>query len=294
MKKSSPTTQSLDMLLDTMCNTFGGVCFIALLIAIISSTLPKETTDADASGGITDQMLADKESERLMRRRDELRATIKLQQELLATNTAQKSVTKSEADYISSISSNAQAIAKMRREREMLEDELAKVSTASEYSKREAARLERLLKDMQESLDKPTATKKRAVRTPLERELAGLHSEDLWLRHGRLYLIDWAERSQKQVRIVDRHTPSGLTCDVMTIPGQGYRVDETFFHSEDWSNLKRRLDGKGFARIFCDEESFPQLCELRDALIYLGKMWNWHIRNEAVLHFVEGYDGRVQ
>ncbi len=294
MNKASPTTQSLDMLLDTMCNTFGGVCFIALLIAIISSTLPKDTTDAMASGGISDQMLVDKESERLMRQRDELRAAIKLQQDLLSSNATRKSLSRSEADYISSISSNAQMIAKLRREREKLEDELAKATTESEYSRREADRLARLLKDMEETLDKPLASKKRPVRTPLERELTGLHSEDLWLRHGRLYLIDWAERSQRQVRIDEQRTPAGIACDVTTIPGRGYQVDASFFHSEDWSNMKSKLDGTGFARIYCDEESFPQLCELRDALIYFGKMYNWHIRNEDVLHFVEGYDGRVQ
>ncbi len=41
MKRSILISQSLDMLLDTMCNTFGGICFIALLVALISASTPK-------------------------------------------------------------------------------------------------------------------------------------------------------------------------------------------------------------------------------------------------------------
>lgn len=295
MKRSSIFTASLDMLLDTMCNTFGGVCFIALLIAIISYSLPRtDAEDVDAPSGVTAQMLFDRERERLTRMRDELRVAIQVQEALLATNDTQKSFSKSEAEYISGIASNDQAVAQLRREREMLEDELAKISTQSEYSRRDAERLERLLKDMEERLDKPLNKKNRPVRTPLEREIEGLHSEDLWLRHGRLHIIDWKSPSPQQVRI-DKRVEGGETHWMVTlVPGTGHTVGEVFFKSEDWQRVKERLDTRGYARIFCDEESFPQLCELRDALIYFGKMYNWHIRNEDELLFVEGYDGRIQ
>lgn len=295
MKRQSVVTASLDMLLDTMCNTFGGVCFIALLVAIISYSLPKtETEYAESPSGETAQMLVDKERERLTRTRDELSSAIRLQEEMLATNRASNRLSASEADYISGIASNAQAVAKLRHELERLEDELAKVTTQSAYSRREAERLERLLKDMEESLDRPLKTKKRAVRTPLERELSDLHSEDIWIRHGRLHLIDWQSQSPRQVKITLGQAETGFYADVTPLPGTGYKVDESFFDSDDWAKIKERLDGLGFARIFCDEESFAELCELRDALIYFGKMYNWHIRNEDTLHFVKGYDGKVQ
>ena len=41
MKRSVIDGGSMDMLLDTMCNTFGGVCFIALMVVLISSAMPK-------------------------------------------------------------------------------------------------------------------------------------------------------------------------------------------------------------------------------------------------------------
>ena len=50
MKSPNVISGSLDMLLDTMCNTFGGVCFIALLVSVISISLPPDRAgDADAA-----------------------------------------------------------------------------------------------------------------------------------------------------------------------------------------------------------------------------------------------------
>jgi hypothetical protein len=40
-KKSLITGDSLELLLDTMCNTFGGVMFIAIALVVISSQIPK-------------------------------------------------------------------------------------------------------------------------------------------------------------------------------------------------------------------------------------------------------------
>lgn len=296
MKRLSIVTASLDMLLDTMCNTFGGVCFIALLIAIISYSLPRtDAEDADASSGVSAQMLVDRERERLTRTRDELRVAIQVQEALQATNAAQRSLSKSEAEYVAGIASNAQTVAKLRREREMLEDELAKLSTQSEYSRKEAERLDRLLKDMEERLDKPQNLRNRPVRTPLEREIEGLHIVNLWLRHGRFYVWDWWNTPPRHVKVVEYNDGNGAKNWIVTpIQGAGLEVGEALFKSEKWREIMNQLDSKGYARIFSDEDSFPQLCELRDALIRHGKMYNWHIRNEDELRFVEGYDGRIQ
>ncbi len=291
MKRHSLMTASLDMLLDTMCNTFGGVCFIALLVSIISYSLPKtESKDADLPSRVSAKMLVVKERDRLTRTRDELANAIRLQKELLETNRTSDRLTFHEADYIAGIASNAQVIAKMRLELAKLEDELAKVTTQCAYSRREAERLNRLLKDMEETLDRPLTTKKRAVRTPLEREMSHLHSIDLWLRHGRLHIIDHSGRNQRQVKKLGKER--GWDCVI--VPGAGYKVDESFFFGDDWTMVTNQLNESGFARIYCDAESFPELCELRDALIYFGKMYNWYIRNEDTIHFVEGYDGKVQ
>lgn len=286
--KKEPGAGSLDMLLDTMCNTFGGVCFIALMVAILTAMNPKardEGGEADADA----RMLADREKSNLVRKRDELKSAIEIQKSFLVTN--QTSATISAVVLAQGLSSNATAIARVKAQRAEFEDMLATLKTDADYSKREAARLERLLNELEERLGKPIG-KQRSVRTPTEREISGLTCEDFWLRKGRLYLL----RNRRQCTCETLRDSLGKPrqWNFSVVLGTGYRVDESFFNGDDWNQIKRDLNTQGYVRIYSDRESFPQLCELRDALIHYHKQYNWHIRETDVLSFVEGYDGRIQ
>ncbi len=48
-RRAQEKTDSLDMLLDTMCNTFGGIILIALLISMLARDVPSTTTVTDSS-----------------------------------------------------------------------------------------------------------------------------------------------------------------------------------------------------------------------------------------------------
>ena len=282
---ANPEAGSLDMLLDTMCNTFGGVCFIALMVAIISALRPQVSDGDDA-----EQMLADREATRLARQRDELKSALEIQNTFVVSN-AVPGKAMSLAELLKGVSSNETAVARLKAQKREFEDVLASLKTDSAYNAREASRLERLLKELEEQLGKQRG-KQRSVRTPTEREIAGLQSVDFWLRKGRLYLLN--NSRQCRYEELPRDASGRRRCDVTTIAGTGYRVDESFFNGHEWQQIKSSLDSKSYVRIYSDKNSFPQLCELRDALIHFRKMYNWHIHESDVLSFVEGYDGRIQ
>ena len=291
MKRNSSTSAgSLDMLLDTMCNTFGGVCFIALMVAIISASLPSKKNPDATNDSVSEQMVVDKETARLKRERDELKTAIDIQKSFIATNTTKESRALSVAQLATSISSNLTALTRLKNEKFELEDKLAKLTTDSEFSSREARRLDRLLKEMEERLGQPVNTKNRAVRTPVERELGGYKSLDVWIRNGRMYCLH--NESQVDCKITDG--AKGKEWEFRIKPGRGYLLNDLFFHSAEYSGLVDILSGNVYMRIYVDALSFPQLCELRDDLIRRRKMYNWHIAEEQTLYFVEGYDGRVQ
>ena len=72
-------------------------------------------------------------------------------------------------------------------------------------------------------------------------------------------------------------------------------MDEEFFRSSKaWASLRRQTGAGSYVRIFVDTVSFDELCLLRDALISLGLMYNWHVWEDDVIPFKEGPDGRVQ
>ena len=56
-RRSFGHSDSLDMLLDTMCNTFGGVILIALLISLLARDIPNTTTDASSAATTRDLWL---------------------------------------------------------------------------------------------------------------------------------------------------------------------------------------------------------------------------------------------
>lgn len=288
--KPSADTGSLDMLLDTMCNTFGGICFIALMVAIISASLPSEQDSSDNSETVSEQMIVDKETARLVRERDELKSAIEIQKSFLAQNTNSNATALSATRLTTKITSSAAELDKLKNKKLELEDKLAKVTTDISYSSREAMRLDRLLKDLEEKLGKPGNVKNRAVRTPVERELSGYKTLDVWIRNGKLYDI----ANDSHVTRVTKDGINGLEMDVKIKPGAGFYIDKAFINSHEYLQLIDMLKDKVYMRIFCDATSFTQLCELRDDLIRRRKMYNWHVHEQQELHFVEGYDGRVQ
>ena len=290
MKQHSPSgAGSLEMLLDTMCNTFGGVCFIALMVAIISAFIPAAQDAGVEETSASEQMIINKEIARLTRERDELKSAIAIQKAFIATNTTTEAKVLSAAKLASNISSNANAIAKLKREKIELEDKLAKLTTDISYNTSESKRLERLLREMKEKLGNPANMKNRPFRTPVEHE-EGYTPFDVWIRNGRMYCL----RNTKQIDQKIIEGVKGKEWEYRVRFGAGFLMDEAFFHSPVYLQLMENLRGQVFMRIFCDKISFPQLCNLRDDLIRRRKFYNWYFSEAEVLHFVEGSDGKVQ
>lgn len=285
---------SMDMLLDTMCNTFGGVCFIALLVTLLSASIPKgNDAERDGESVAAAKQIAIKEQDKLIRRRDELAAAIAIQEGFVERNSTGVVV---KADLISmagKIASNEGQIKLYEKKRVEYLDELAKLKTQTSYSRREAARLARMLKELEDQVGNPLFDRHRVVRTPKEHKVEGLRTIDLWLHQRRLYPIRTGAGFVREETVYGRD--GGRECDVRPVYGKGLLVDEDFFQSGSvWRGIRQGMGSTTYVRIFTDTASFAELCLLRDALISCNSMYNWIVNEENVIHFVEGYDGHVQ
>lgn len=296
MKSRRFESGSMDMLLDTMCNTFGGVCFIALMVTILSAVLPRgDEHDVEVQSQMVARSIAEKEHNQLLRRREELRTAIAIQEDFLKRNSTSVVV---KADLIcmaGKIASDEGQIKLYEKKRVEYLDELAKLKTKVSYNKREAARLARLLKEMEDKVGAPLFDRHRVVRTPKERKIEGLRTIDLWLHQRRLYLMDGGSGAVKEENL--RGVAGQRQWDVRLVYGKGLLITEDFFKSglgNDWVRLQRDIGPSTYVRIFTDSASFAELCLLRDALISRNSMYNWILNEEDVIHFVEGYDGFVQ
>lgn len=279
------------MLLDTMCNTFGGVCFIALLVAILSAMLPKEASSQDADG-VPDaaHLVEDERASRLARQRDELRAAITTQEEILQSSTTNKSVTVTEAELIGQIVDKDAAIRDLRQRLTAMEDELARLTTSTDYNKAEAERLRRLADQLRKELESAQFSRQRALRTPQEREMPGWRPVNAWFRQGRLHFLD----NPDQVNVQETGYGEEREWRYTLRPGTGCRVDAAFFAGAAYSDACRLLRQQHYLRIYTDPDSFPDLCRLRDDLVKRGLRYNWHLHEGKELVFVYGTDERIQ
>lgn len=291
MRRQGDEVGSLDMLLDTMCNTFGGVCFIALMVAIISAATPTSVSDQE-SPAVTAGQVVEKEAAQLERRRAMLREAIEIQ-ETFVKNAATGIVRKVDLqNIVDKVAANDEQIRLYEKRRVEYLDELARLKTRTTYSRREAARLRRLLKELEDKVGRPLFDRHRVVRTPCEREVQGLTLVNVWLHKRRLYLVD----DKHDVRWEDTGFEDGKrTSKCELIEGRGVLLNDDFFQKGTvWPKLEKMFNENTSVRIFVDTASWSELCLFRDALISRKAKYNWIVREGDVLYFVEGYDGRVQ
>lgn len=295
MKSRRSDSGSMDMLLDTMCNTFGGVCFIALLVTLLSATLPKDTEPDWNNAAAVAKSIVEKEHDKLLRRRDELKAAIEIQEDFIKRNSTGVVVKADLVCMAGKIASDEGQIKLYEKKRVEYLDELAKLKTKTSYSRREAARLSRLLKELEDRVGKPLFDRHRVVRTPKEHKVEGLRTINVWLHQRRLYLMNPGSGFVREENI--RGVAGQREWDVRIIFGKGLLIDEDFFQNGNgslWTGLQQSIGPSTYVRIFTDTVSFAELCLLRDALISRNSMYNWTINEEDVIHFEEGYDGFVQ
>lgn len=278
---------SLDMLLDTMCNTFGGVCFIALLVAILSAMLPKDASDEEED---VRRMAVDETVAELVRKRDEFREAVKLKEDLLHAYETNATDAISAADVAALSGDKDAEEARLRKKLVELEEQIKTAATATEYNEKEHARLMKLSDELKRKLADFKDASRRTVRTPTERNLSGWGSFDVWIRHGDFFEL----HNPDQCSCEENGYGDEKTWDYRCIPGKGFKLDDAFLQSEQYRRIIGKIGGKTFVRIFADPESFPALCRLRDDLIRRGFNYNWRARDVDVLGFVSGIDNTVQ
>lgn len=283
-RRENVSSSSLDMLLDTMCNTFGGVCFIALLIAIISASLPKDSSESNEEEIV--QMAIDEKIEMLSTQRDELVEAVKLQKTLL-DNAIEEETSQEDLETVQKLLEDEKRIEELSHKRIQLAEEIKTLATKTNYNKQEAERLQNLSEELKEDLKTKKFTKTRVVRTPQERELQGYVPETVWLIKGRLYRLNNSMDA-------DCEETSATSWVYTPRKDGGVQVTKETLSSAMFNTWLSRCYGKRFVRIFTDSESFSELRMLLDVIIEKKLQYNWRWHEGHELRFVEGSDGQVQ
>lgn len=184
MKRADQDTgDSLELMLDTICNMFGTIIFVALIAALLALTSAKHKVSTDLSD--------------LKSQRDRQVAALRVRAAELDAELEKLPASEEVIADEQQVSRAEQAIAEIARRRELVKQYTEALASSRANSEVASAQVEPLRKEIKR-LDESIAAAKRAqhrkMRTPLEREL-GLTTFTVVVWQSRLYAIcDWSHR----------------------------------------------------------------------------------------------------
>ena len=300
-RRRAAAGDSLELLLDTICNTFGGIVFIALLIVLLlretgslTAEAPREPVAPDEIerlagefDSITAELAALRTAEADLARRSEVFAPGDIQDLLKQRNTLVARAGELRTDRDRWISENASATAEMIRGEEELQKRLADLPIA----RQEVAQLEA-------DLDAARESKVEEIRNPLVRGATAFRNLGLIVRYGRVYV--WHRYSATGRRLglnTDEFVVVADETDTLVThpdPTKGIPLTPGMVTTE---SLRQRLRPFPSSRWYCEvvvrPDSFDEFPILRDALIAEGYEYRLMPTNGSVVDR-GGSDRRIQ
>jgi hypothetical protein len=148
-RRHNEPSDSLDMLLDTLCNTFGGLVFIAMLLAIVNSTsVTEKVSDATA------------QKERI--EREQKRAETRLEE--LKTKLAAFAGKKDETASFDKLEAAHEKLAKLAREEAVLRAQIDNSETSLLKTEQlDQSKLDATLRELQAKLAQATSESAAAI-----------------------------------------------------------------------------------------------------------------------------------
>jgi hypothetical protein len=290
---------SLDLLLDTLCNVFGGIILIACLLAMLSR--PKmAATQADTShpeAGI----LAEKRIEMAQAELDglqKLRAQLQSENEPsllpLITELAGLKKTaeklrqeKARQDEIASVKAKQLArdtsseIARLREQEQEVERKLASANKDTEAARQAQQALEKRLADLQLELESVSALKIEKLRFPRERAI-NKNASPIIVQYGQVFpVFDGAGKPMPMVRQVPAADGS-----FTAFANQGQGLNPNLQARQLRELLKQLGSGNRYLTLYVYPDSYATLRELKKLIYETGVDYGMDLRKEqSVLVF---------
>lgn len=272
------TDDSLELLLDTICNTFGAVIFISILASILAqNSAPDSASPEETTAAIEETYIRQRELSELRRRQQTMESQLAQQEELIRRFSNEESVS-----LAMQIHQDAQLQAKMSAQKTDAAD-------AIEVTERERLQLERAmqkrLKELNEAKSRQTeaANNLRNIETDHGHtaEVRRVHETTKFgftfaLDNGRLYSVHTSEdqNANDMDLMINRDD-----CEVLEVGGvttirplktAGLPIRGIVSAQQD-AKSKLAAVGKLFVvRLFVAKDSFAEFLPVKEAMTGLG------------------------
>lgn len=298
-RRRAAAGDSLELLLDTICNTFGGIVFIALLIVLLlretgirrdepSETLPPAELETLAGRleAVNAELVALRTAQADLARRAAEYAPAETRDLLERRGQLEERTAQLRADRDATTVANATASAAVAQ----ANVELDRQGEELREQTRRATKLETELRDVR-------TAKAEEIRNPVVRQKTAFRSIGLVVRYGRMYVWHRYDASGNRAGlntdefVVVESRSNGLV--TRPDPTKGVPLSSAEAASAVLARLHGFRPGTCYFEIIVRPDSFEQFAVLRDALIGAGYEYRLMPTDDAIVDR-GGSDGRVQ
>jgi len=272
------TDDSLELLLDTICNTFGAVIFISILASILAqNSAPDSASPEETTAAIEETYTRQRELSELRRRQQTMESQLAQQEELIRRFSNEESVS-----LAMQIHQDAQLQAKMSAQKTDAAD-------AIEVTERERLQLERAMQERLKELNEAKSRQTEAANNLRDIETDHGHTAEVRRVHettkfgftfaldnGRLYSVHTSEdqNANDMDLMINRDD-----CEVLEVRGvttirplktAGLPIRGIVSAQQD-AKSKLAVVGKQFVvRLFVAKDSFAEFLPVKEAMTGLG------------------------
>jgi len=308
-KKGGGDGDSLDLLLDALCNMFGGIIFIALMIVLLTSESSKETVLENSTNEFSHEIqtlkkrasLLEEEIDSILQETPLAKNTIKNLFETLNKTRDQKKRAENSAEKMVGVAIEKEDVvnrAKSEVERLVaLEKSLLEKLQNPDGSEVVEAIEEKIdsIVEIEQKIE--SLTRKRVVHSRLPRERVS-DLGPLWIivSNSRAHIVKAFDAGIDSFDRRDVTLTTSLTSRVYTPKSTGgFRVTETVLTHPRFVELLRTYNKRIYlAHISVHDDSHEAFQHLRSA--FVGSGWNYNLRmqNGPLVLIVGDPDGSVQ
>jgi len=294
MRRQVQQSDSLEMLLDTMCNTFGGIILLALLIALLARDTPRDETQSrtnPAAGTVAERIeqarrdlaqaiarqaelerrVGDPEQARLLaliEHREQARATVAAQAETIQTLETAASGTATNQSTVKNLLRRMEA-AVMETERRL---QAERQQAADLAARREELR--RSVATESNRLAQAAARNVQRLRLPREHATSKQHLYVI-ARYGRLYPLYRYQNGQpeRNTTTLRWQQESPISKRVDPVPGQGIDPEG---QSAAWQQFLQEFPHDAVFLVFqVYEDTFGAFTTAKAATVAAGVEYTW-------------------
>lgn len=289
-RQNSGDISSFDLLLDTMCNTFGGIVFIALLLSILVGSTSRNTAKpAQHEGPSLSEIEAFAEENRLLLECSQLQIAIQALEPVNVPDTIRASTTAQSLSELQEANVNmTEKIAQLTHQQQLLEREISELGESAKNLSVSARDIQEQILRLNEELRQQRARSTLKVRLPRVRSRPGMQACFFAIAGGRFYSVSDVGQaytySDRGYDLQDVAVESGEGQDIAEVlKGAGQSIHPGAENIGKLALALKNCDKNNEIISFSvRRDSFAEFNYVKQLFVSHGFSYNWHITDGAI------------